>query len=188
MQKLNINGIEVSCDNVNCSDEEMMLKLLVSINNDKYYDIKKLMRYIKTSCNIDSILSIVSGDTNDIDNTIETIDKLVNDLTNHKAKLESTRGTKTPLFVNDTLDPDIDLEFEAMDCEDKVIVLKIPSIDIIKQSAIRKVMEHVKKRCNAKEIIAMPDIIKIEAMGEDVAVETINTYIDKLYEIRDKIS
>lgn len=188
MRKLNINGLNIHCDDVNCSDEEIILKLLVSINNDKYYDIKKLIDYINRKCDIEAILDIASGDVEHIDNTIQAIDKLVKDLNNHKAKLQSVKGQKTLLLDNVELDPDIELEFETVDCKDKIIVLKIPSINIIKQSAIKKVMNHIKKKCDAKEIIAMPDVFKFEAMDKDAAIKAIDSQIDQLYDMRDKLS
>lgn len=187
MQKLNINGINISCDDVNCSDEEIILKLLVSINNDKYYDIKKLIDYINRKCDIETILSIASGDVDHIDDTIVAIDRLVKDLTNHKAKLQTIKGQKMLSINNTELDPDIELEFETIDCEDKVIVLKIPSINIIRQSAIKKVMNHIKSKCNAKEIIAIPDAFKFEAMDRTKAIKTIDSQINSLYDMRDKL-
>lgn len=187
MRKLNINGLSIHCDDVNCSDEEIILKLLVSINNDKYYDVKKLLDYINRKCDIETILDIASGDIEHIDNTIQAIDRFVKDLTDHKARLQAIKGQKILNINNTELDPDIELEFESIDCEDKVIVLKIPSINIIKQSAIKKVMNHIKSKCNAKEIIAIPDVIKFEAMDRSKAIKTIDSQINSLYEMRDKL-
>jgi hypothetical protein len=189
MQKLNINGIKITCEDINCNDNEMILNLLISINNAKYYDIKKIMHYIKKNCNIEEILNTISNsDIHDLNNVIDTIDKLINELTKHNNKLKFIRGdSMTTIIENNEAIPDLELQFEAIDCTDKIILLKVPSINIIKPSAIKNVLKAIKDKSNAKEIIALPDVFKFTAMDREEAINTINGYIDELYSIKERI-
>ena len=82
----------------------------------------------------------------------------------------------------------MDIPYDVVECEDKVVVLNIPSdIDDRKYKAIKAIMHYIKDNCGAKEVITIPDIIDFKSMEVNDAINLINDHINSLHAIKEEI-
>ena len=81
-----------------------------------------------------------------------------------------------------------DIPYEIAECEDKIVVLKVPvDIDDRKYKAIKAIINHIKETCGANEVIIIPDDINFNIIDKDKAIGMINGYIDELHHIKEEL-
>lgn len=74
-----------------------------------------------------------------------------------------------------------EIEYDIMDCTDKVVVLKVPmAVTNDELEVIRKTTKHIKETCNAKEVVCIPEYIKFKVRSVDKTLHILNRLITKL--------
>lgn len=75
----------------------------------------------------------------------------------------------------------VEIEYEIVDCADKVVVLTIPMfIKEDQMKTIKKVGAHIKQTCGAKEVIYLPNYIQFKLKSIDKTIHILNKLIHKL--------
>ena len=75
-----------------------------------------------------------------------------------------------------------------IDCEDKVVLLKVPTvIDDRKYNAIKAISEYMKDNCGAREVVTIPAYTNLEVSDIDKGIDTINKIIDILNASKSKL-
>ena len=82
----------------------------------------------------------------------------------------------------------IRMSYEAIDCKDKLVVIKAAASDINSSSENLAVASKFFKECGAKKVIAVSNNIDFETMDVDTATYKINDYIDYLHKLKEELN
>ena len=91
MQKLNIDGMEIELDVVDCKDKIVVLTIPAVTSGDRVKAIKQLSHAINETCGAKAVITVpkyVSFKVRSIDKTIHILDRLIKKLTSDRKKLE----------------------------------------------------------------------------------------------------
>lgn len=84
----------------------------------------------------------------------------------------------------------IKASYDAIDCTDKLVIMKIP-YDIINDKknhkSLMELCKYIKNERNAKDVLVLSDNISFETMDTDEAIYRINFYIHELRKIKAKL-
>lgn len=80
-----------------------------------------------------------------------------------------------------------EIEFEVLDCTDKLVFVTVGTEDRINTNLVKNLHDIFKKEFNAKRVLFMPKNMDIEALDIDSAIDKINDTIDELHMIKERL-
>ena len=83
----------------------------------------------------------------------------------------------------------MEMKYEVIDCDDKIVVLRPPAvIDARKYKALKAVSEYMKSQCGAREVVIVPEFISdMEVSNVEHTIELLDRTIEGINKIKARL-